>query len=384
METHDYYAILGLDQSATQEEIKQRYRFLSHAYHPDKFGNPTHKAMGESEFKRINEAYEILSNPTTRDAYDRSRRRNHSNPKTETHQASQTQTPANHDTSSFNWGAFIYGPIWAAFNGLIGEAICTIAAYFLPSGVILSHIALGFYGTKWAWKRQRQQKDWNSFQNTQRTWAKNTFRIPLILFAGIALIIGLQNTTQTPHHPDPPKPKPQPNPHTQPTATTAKQPSPITTILPPFNLYWRIQREHLEALVKAAGGTIDKTHETTLGLTIDVSGLKQDHLAKTLFHFTDTTLTATELQYSFDTNEQLALDTFAKLKDRITERYSIPTKDFSPRSDISNNPHTLIKDAFQWRAPDNSTLELVRLLECFPNGNTRPLITILYQVSSPN
>lgn len=63
----DYYEILGVDRSATQEEIKKAYRKLARQYHPDL--NPN-KKEAEAKFKEIQEAYETLSNPEKRKAYD--------------------------------------------------------------------------------------------------------------------------------------------------------------------------------------------------------------------------------------------------------------------------------------------------------------------------
>jgi len=60
----DYYQILGISRSASQEDVKQAYRKLAHKYHPDKGGD-------EKKFKEINEAYQILSSKEKRDQYDR-------------------------------------------------------------------------------------------------------------------------------------------------------------------------------------------------------------------------------------------------------------------------------------------------------------------------
>lgn len=63
----DYYAILGVSKTASQEEIKKAYRRLARKYHPDL--NPGNKTA-EEKFKEIQEAYEVLSNPETRKKYD--------------------------------------------------------------------------------------------------------------------------------------------------------------------------------------------------------------------------------------------------------------------------------------------------------------------------
>ncbi|NLA25920.1 MAG: molecular chaperone DnaJ, partial [Firmicutes bacterium] len=63
----DYYEILGLDRSASEEEIKKAYRRLARKYHPDFNKNDPH---AEEKFKEINEAYEVLSDPQKREGYD--------------------------------------------------------------------------------------------------------------------------------------------------------------------------------------------------------------------------------------------------------------------------------------------------------------------------
>lgn len=60
----DYYKILGVDKSASKEEIKKAFRRLAHKYHPDK------DSGDEAKFKEVNEAYQVLSDDKKRQQYD--------------------------------------------------------------------------------------------------------------------------------------------------------------------------------------------------------------------------------------------------------------------------------------------------------------------------
>ncbi len=61
----DYYEVLGISKSASDEEIKKAYRKMAMKYHPDRAGK-----SAEAQFKEVNEAYQALSDPQKRAAYD--------------------------------------------------------------------------------------------------------------------------------------------------------------------------------------------------------------------------------------------------------------------------------------------------------------------------
>ncbi|CAM9341449.1 unnamed protein product [Bubo scandiacus] len=66
----DYYEVLGLQKSASQDDIRKSYHKLALKWHPDK--NPSNKEEAEKKFKAVAEAYKVLSDPQKRLCYDRS------------------------------------------------------------------------------------------------------------------------------------------------------------------------------------------------------------------------------------------------------------------------------------------------------------------------
>ena len=62
----DYYEVLGIPKNASDDEIKKSFRSLARQYHPDVNKN----ADAVEKFKEINEAYQVLSDPQKRAAYD--------------------------------------------------------------------------------------------------------------------------------------------------------------------------------------------------------------------------------------------------------------------------------------------------------------------------
>ncbi|MEX5214570.1 MAG: molecular chaperone DnaJ [Nitrospiraceae bacterium] len=70
MSKRDYYDVLGVDRTASDDEIKKAFRKLARQHHPDLHAADKDKKQAEEKFKEANEAYEILSDPEKRKRYD--------------------------------------------------------------------------------------------------------------------------------------------------------------------------------------------------------------------------------------------------------------------------------------------------------------------------
>ena len=65
----DYYDILGLTKKASKDDIKRNYKKMALKWHPDR--NRDNKEKEEEKFKKLSEAYEVLSDDDKRQKYDR-------------------------------------------------------------------------------------------------------------------------------------------------------------------------------------------------------------------------------------------------------------------------------------------------------------------------
>src|SRR5512132_125771 len=68
--TRNHYQVMGVKAGASEEEIKKAYKRLARIFHPDL--NPHRKRTAEDRFKRLQEAYSVLSDPVSRQEYDQS------------------------------------------------------------------------------------------------------------------------------------------------------------------------------------------------------------------------------------------------------------------------------------------------------------------------
>ena len=137
----DHYEIMGVPRNASSEEIRQRYRFLVQAYHPDRFPDPANKTRAEEEFKLVQAAYQVLSNPRARADYDRQqlRRPNQrpaSSPRTRD-QAAQADAPPSGEAQTYRPVGF-----WKRRTLGLSGAQWTVAALFFLNLVVRDPVPL--------------------------------------------------------------------------------------------------------------------------------------------------------------------------------------------------------------------------------------------------
>lgn len=131
MTKRDYYEVLGINKSASQDEIKKAYRKAAVQYHPDKEGGD------EAKFKEASEAYEVLSNAEKKQRYDQFGH-------------------AGVGTSAASGGAGPAAGAWSGFGGAGGQRV---HVNFEDLGVDIGDIFDQFFGGGGGFGRsQRQQR----------------------------------------------------------------------------------------------------------------------------------------------------------------------------------------------------------------------------------
>lgn len=93
--TPDHYAVLGIPETASSQEVRSAFRALAREWHPDRLGPNATKAqrdLTEDRYKEISEAYDVLSDPELRRRYDL-RRGATGGPPREAETAGQTSRP---------------------------------------------------------------------------------------------------------------------------------------------------------------------------------------------------------------------------------------------------------------------------------------------------
>ena len=126
-EKRDYYEVLGVDKSASEDEIKRAYKKMARKYHPDL--NPDNKEA-EEKFKEVNEAYEVLSDADKKARYD---------------QYGHAGVDPNFGAGGFGGGfdgSFDFGVM--DFENTISLSFISMLIFFFKSSISLGLFIIGF------------------------------------------------------------------------------------------------------------------------------------------------------------------------------------------------------------------------------------------------
>lgn len=107
--SEEYYEVLGVSRNASTEEIKKAYRKLALKWHPDK--NLNNREVAEMNFKRLSEAYEVLSDSQKRQVYDQFGKDGLS------HSGGQQDSGGFGHQNPFDFGGGLFGGPFAGFFG---------------------------------------------------------------------------------------------------------------------------------------------------------------------------------------------------------------------------------------------------------------------------
>jgi uncharacterized caspase-like protein len=139
-----------------------------------------------------------------------------------------------------------------------------------------------------------------------------------------------------------------------------KQGSKVEEIRLPFNLKWGERSDRLESLVVGAGGKIFSRGSARGGLkVVEVTGLPQDGLKKTIFYFKQEALTGVELQYHTKSWPEIRyVSLLSEMRRRITDRYGEPRSDCSRVSELISLDGLEEKSIYEW-AKNESRVQLI-------------------------
>ncbi|KAK2812400.1 hypothetical protein FQN50_001401 [Emmonsiellopsis sp. PD_5] len=140
----DYYKILEIDPSATEQQIRLAYKRAALKSHPDRVATTSpERAAREETFKQVNEAYYVLSDPTRRSQYDRQRRASRPSPPPPRPETASSTFASDQFGSIFeemlreeglsedvDGGSRPTGKFWSIVGGVSGGALGFIVANF--------------------------------------------------------------------------------------------------------------------------------------------------------------------------------------------------------------------------------------------------------------
>ena len=131
MERPDHYATLGVERSASADQIRTAYRARASKLHPDRVVDPVERSRAEARMAAVNEAWRVLGDPALRAAYDRGGRPDRSAPSAQYDPTSWPSTTGPFDDVEVNPAvgcALRFGPVFVAIGVLLGLLIVTALA----------------------------------------------------------------------------------------------------------------------------------------------------------------------------------------------------------------------------------------------------------------